>query len=80
MEEVINHISKAIDEVEKKKLLKQFSFKEDADLNEKLQHIPWQDIKRALELIDRYDIVEHIQKNTLITKGTMISHLTEIQL
>ena len=72
MEEVLNHISTELTEVDLKKLLKNLGLADDIqkkDILDKLEDVPWFDLKRELEIIDKGDIVTYIQRNTLITKG-----------
>ena len=72
MEEFLDHISKELTEKESKKLLRNLGIDDDdppKGFSEKLEDIPWLNLKKELELLGRNDIVKYIKDNTLITKG-----------
>ena len=73
LEEVIEMIEEKLDNVQQQKLLQGLQVKimdeENLVFSEKLENIPWNKIKRQLELLKRKDIVDEIGKKTLITKG-----------
>ena len=69
---MIDIIEKKLDEVQKRKLLQSLGIsleEEDFMFSQNLQNIPWTKIKLELELLERSDVVNMVQKNTLITKG-----------
>ena len=55
----------------KRKLMRRLGIKDDGDtdLAELLEDIPWQKLKKSLTILNRVDIVDHIQQKTLITEG-----------
>ena len=69
---MIDIIEKKLDEVQRRKLLQSLGIsleEEDFMFSQNLQNIPWTKIKLELELLERSDVVNMVQKNTLITKG-----------
>ena len=69
---VFDIIESNLDELQQQKLIQglEINFRgESIMLPQKLENIPWNKIKRQLELLGRNDVVNIIQKNTLITKG-----------
>ena len=45
-------------------------------LKEHLEGVPWKDLKRELEMMRRYSLVEYIQRSTLITNGKISMELS----
>ena len=72
MEEVLGHISQELSEKESKRLLRNLQIDDDLqkEFSEKLEDIPWLDVKMELEMMGKDKIIDYIQKKTLITKGT----------
>ena len=62
-----------LDKVQQQKFLQGLQVnlldEESSTFSQNLQSIPWTKIKLQLELLERSDVVNLIQKNTLITKG-----------
>ena len=76
LEEVLNHISKELTEKESKKLLRNLGIDDDdpqKEFSEKLEDVPWLNLKKQLEKMGKDEIIDHIKKNTLITQGTHIN-------
>ena len=46
-------------------------------VEEAFENVPWLDLKKNLMRLGRSDIVDNIEKNTLITEGKNILHLRE---
>ena len=73
LQEVIEIIERNLDKVQQLKLLRGLNInwqdKDDLMFSYKLENIPWNRIKRQLELLGRSDVVNLIRNNTLITKG-----------
>ena len=81
MDEVLHFISKRLNEKDASKLLKNLRIEDDPALTlaEKLEDVPWFDLKRELEMVRRGDLlVEQIQQNTLITKGKVVLFRREL--
>ena len=81
MDEVLHFISKRLNEKDASKLLKNLRIEDDPamTLAEKLEDVPWFDLKRELEMVRRGDLlVEQIQQNTLITKGKVVLFRREL--
>ena len=74
MDEVLDHISKELTEKQSKKLLKNLGGDDDDTQKaflERLENIPWLNLKKELESMGRNDIVKYIKEKTLITKGNL---------
>ena len=72
MDEVLDYISKKLTEKESKKLLRNLGINEDdsqKEFSEKLEDIPWLNLKKELEIMEKDEIIDHIKKKTLITRG-----------
>uniref|UniRef100_A0A7M5XI15 NACHT domain-containing protein n=2 Tax=Clytia hemisphaerica TaxID=252671 RepID=A0A7M5XI15_9CNID len=72
LEEVLDYISKKLTHEESKKLLKSLGIDDNGsqeEMSKKLENIAWFDLKKELEMIGKDDIIDHIKKKTLITKG-----------
>ena len=72
LREVFDIIERNLDKDHQQKLLQRLKINLDGGnlvFSQKLENIPWNDIKLQLELTGRKDIVELITKNTLITEG-----------
>ena len=68
----MEYISKELTEKESEKLLKNLGINDhdpQREFSEKLEDVPWFDLKKELEMMGRDDIIDHIKKKTLITKG-----------
>ena len=71
-------IERNLDEVQQRKLLQGLEVKfekENLVFSQKLENIPWNQIKLQLELLERSDVVDMIKRNTLITKGIICEEL-----
>ena len=69
---MLEYVSEELTEKESEKLLKNFRIDDDdpqKDLLERLEGIPWLNLRKELEMMGRNDIIDHIKKKTLITKG-----------
>ena len=67
---MIGIIESNLNEEEQQKLLRRLGVNfEEEMFSQKLENIPWNKIKRQLELLERIDVVNNITKNTLITIG-----------
>ena len=69
-------MSNALKDEEIKTLVKQLGLDDGEniqqnDLAHMLKDVSWSDIKQRLEWMNRFDVVEYIQQNTLITKGKL---------
>ncbi|XP_066929390.1 uncharacterized protein [Clytia hemisphaerica] len=72
LEEVLDYISKKLTHEESKKLLKSLGIDDNGsqeEMSKRLENIAWFDLKKELEMIGKDDIIDHIKKKTLITKG-----------
>ena len=72
LEEVLEYISKELTKKESEKLLRNLRIDDDdprKGFSEKLEDIPWLSLKKELEILGKDNIVDHIKKKTLITKG-----------
>ncbi|XP_066926433.1 uncharacterized protein [Clytia hemisphaerica] len=72
LDEVLDHISKKLTFKESKKLLRNLQIADgdpNKEVSEKLEDVPWFKIKNMLELLGKYEIIDHIKKNTFITQG-----------
>ncbi|XP_066915032.1 uncharacterized protein [Clytia hemisphaerica] len=72
LDEVLEYISQELTEKESKKLLRQLRITDDNSqrrFSESLEDISWLDLKRELHVMEKYELVDHIIKKTLITKG-----------
>ena len=75
MKEVLDYISNKLTEKESKTILRKLGIKDDdpqREFSEKLEEIPWLDLKKELQFLGRNDIVKYIKKNTLITRGKSV--------
>ena len=72
MDEVLEYIFKELTEKESEKLLRNLRVDDDdpqKGFSEKLEEIPWLTLKKELEILGKDEIIDHIKKKTLITKG-----------
>ena len=72
MKEVLDHISKELTEKESKILLRNLGICHDdsqTEFSDKLENIPWLNLKKELEVMGKDEIIDYIKKETLITKG-----------
>ena len=75
---MINTIERNLDEVQQRKLLQELRINSDEEnlvFSQKLENIPWNQMKLQLELLERSDVVKIITKNTLITKGNYLKDI-----
>ena len=70
MKEVRQYVSNEIS-AHKDKLLQRLGKENNEGLSveEAMENVPWLDLKKTLLKIGRNDMVDHIEKNTLITEG-----------
>ncbi|XP_066926282.1 E3 ubiquitin-protein ligase DZIP3-like [Clytia hemisphaerica] len=71
LEEVLQKIEQLLTDQEHRRLLKNLGieYEEGMTIQELLESVPWKDLKKELEMMRRYNVVEHIQKTTLITNA-----------
>ena len=70
LKEVREYVSSEISG-QKDKLLQRLGKGNNKDLSieEAMENVPWLDLKKTLLKVGRNDMVDHIEKNTLITEG-----------
>ena len=70
LKEVRQYVSTEIGD-QKDKLLQRLGKENNKGLSveEAIENVPWLDLKKTLLKIERNDMMDHIEKNTLITEG-----------
>ena len=71
-DQVLHYLSRELNDEASKRLLKNLGIEDDPELTltEKLEDVAWVQLRRELEMLEGgEDLVECIQRNTLITKG-----------